>query len=64
MKEKQEIIEAKYEPLQSVIKEEERKKMIVKPRETYLKEKKENMKYNVNLLSNIQKEMGKKLKIS
>ena len=62
LKEKQEIIEAKYEPPQPVIKEEERKQTIVKPRETYLKEKMENMKYNVNLLSNIQKEMGNKIK--
>ena len=61
-KEKQEKIEAKYEPQQSPIKEEERKKAIVKPRETYLKEKMENMKYNVNLLTNIQKEMGNKIK--
>ena len=60
--EKQEKIEAKYEPPQSPIKEEERKQTIVKPRETYLKEKMENLKYNVNLLANIQKEMGNKIK--
>ena len=61
-KEIQEKIEAKYEPPQSPIKEEERKQTIVKPRETYLKEKMENMKYNVNLLTNIQKEMENKIK--
>ena len=61
-KEIQEKIEAKYEPPQSPIKEEERKQTIVKPRETYLKEKMENLKYNVNLLTNIQKEMGNKIK--
>ena len=61
-KEIQEKIEAKYEPPQSPIKEEERKQTIVKPRETYLKEKMENMKYDVNLLTNIQKEMGNKIK--
>ena len=61
-KEKQENIEAKYEPPQPPIKEEERKQTIVKPRETYLKEKMENLKYNVNLLANIQKEMGNKIK--
>ena len=61
-KEIQEKIEAKYEPPQSPIKEEERKQTIVKPRETYLKEKLEHMKYNVNLLTNIQKEMGNKIK--
>ena len=61
-KEIQEKIEAKYEPPQPPIKEEERKQTIVKPRETYLKEKMENMKYDVNLLTNIQKEMGNKIK--
>ena len=59
--EKQEAIEAKYEPPQPTIKE-ERKQAIVKPRETYLKEKIGKMNYNVNLLTNIQKEMGDKIK--
>ena len=43
--EKQEAIEAKYEPPQPTIKE-ERKQAIVKPRETYLKEKIGKMNYN------------------
>ena len=38
------------------------KETIVKPRETYLKEKLIKMNCNVNLLSNIQKEMGDKIK--
>ena len=59
--EKQEAIEAKYEPPQPTIKE-ERKQAIVKPRETYLKEKIGKMNYNVNLFTNIQKEMGDKIK--
>ena len=59
--EKQEAIETKYEPPQPTIKE-ERKQAIVKPRETYLKEKIGKMNYNVNLLTNIQKEMGDKIK--
>jgi len=60
--EKQETLEAKYEPPQPTIKEEERKQAIVKPRETYLKEKIGKMNYNVNLFTNIQKEMGDKIK--
>ena len=59
--EKQEAIEAKYEPPQPTIKE-ERKQAIVKPRETYLKEKIGKMNCNVNLFTNIQKEMGDKIK--
>ena len=62
LKEKVEDIEKKYEPPQSPIKEVNMKETIVKPRETYLKEKLIKMNCNVNLLSNIQKEMGDKIK--
>ena len=62
LKEKQEKKEIKSEPPQQIIKEEERKQTVVKPRETYLKEKMVKMNCNVNLLSNIQKEMGNKIK--
>ena len=62
-KEKKETIEVKYEPPQPKINElEERKQTIVKPRETYLKEKLAKMNYNPNLMTNIQKEMGNKIK--
>ena len=62
LKEKVEDIEKKYEPPQPPIKEANMKETIVKPRETYLKEKLIKMNCNVNLLSNIQKEMGDKIK--
>ena len=62
LKEKHETKEEIYEPSQPVIKEEERKQALIKPRETYLKEKIEKMNCNVNLMNNIQKEMGNKIK--
>ena len=59
---KKEEIEEKYAPPQEVIKEENRKQMLVKPRQTYLQEKMSQMNYNANLLNNIQKEMENKIK--
>ena len=40
----------------------ERKQMLIKPRETYLQEKISKMNCNRNLMSNIQKELGDKVK--
>ena len=40
----------------------ERKQMIIKPRETYLQEKISKMNCNKNLMSNIRKELGDKVK--
>lgn len=62
LKEKPETKEVKYEPPQPVIKEENGKELLVKPRETYLKEKIVKMNCNVDLMSSIQKEMGNKIK--
>ena len=53
--------EKKYEPPQPKIKE-EGKQTIVKPRQTYLQEKIAKMNCNINLMSNIQKEMNNKIK--
>ena len=63
LKLKQDNKEVKFEMPPTVIKElDERKQTIVKPRESYLKEKLDKMNYNTNLLSNISKEMGNKIK--
>ena len=45
-----------------IIKEEDKKQLIVKPRETYLQEKISKMNLDNNLISNIKKEMGNKIK--
>ena len=47
---------------ENVEKEVPKKQMIVKPRETYLKEKMSKMNCNENLMSNIKKELGDKVK--
>jgi len=63
LKLKQDNKEVKFEMPPTVIKElDERKQTIVKPRESYLKEKLDKLNYNTNLLSNISKEMGNKIK--
>ena len=60
---KQDNKDVKFDLPPTEIKElDERKQTIVKPRETYLKEKVVKLNYNTNLLSNIGKEMGNKIK--
>ena len=63
LKIKQDNKDVKFDLPPTEIKElDERKQTIVKPRETYLKEKLVKLNYNTNLLSNIGKEMGNKIK--